>query len=161
MTRADAPAPPAEDAVPLSGRVEEGRHRLWLRVYYEDTDAAGIVYYANYLRYAERARTEMLRLIGVSQFALHGEAGLAFAVKDCTVDYRRPARLDDLLEVRSWLSSLTRAQLTAEQHVLNAEDGGLHAVLRVRVACLDAQGRVARIPPPIAAALKPYCQSGE
>lgn len=160
MTRADAPAPPTE-AVPLSGRVEDGRHRLWLRVYYEDTDAAGIVYYANYLRFAERARTEMLRLVGVSQFALRGESGLAFAVKDCAVDYRRPARLDHLLEVRSWLSSLTRAQLTVEQHVLNAEDGGLHAVLRVRVVCLDRHGQVARIPPPIAAALQPYCQSGE
>lgn len=154
-------APIPEAGAALAGRMEAGHHRLWMRVYYEDTDTAGIVYYANYLRYAERARTEMLRLIGVSQFALYGDAGLAFAVKDCKVDYRRPARLDHLLEVRSWLSSLTRAQLTAEQHVLNAEDGGTHAVLSVRVVCLDRQGRVARIPAGIAEALKPYCQTGE
>ena len=89
-----------------ASRIEGGEHVLSIRVYYEDTDAAGIVYYANYLKYAERARTEMLRLMGVEQSELAQSHGLAFAVRNCAIDYQRPAKLDDLLEVRSHLRAL-------------------------------------------------------
>ncbi len=85
----------------LSSRVESGTHRLPIRVYYEDTDAAGIVYYANYLKFAERARTEMLRLAGIDQSEMTTRYGMAFAVRDCTIDFRDPVRLEDLIEVRS------------------------------------------------------------
>lgn len=152
---------PDQLAEPLAGRIVDGTHRLLMRVYYQDTDAAGIVYYANYLRFAERARSEMMNLIGISQHRLWTEAGRALAVKDCSIDYRRPARLDDTLEVRSHLPSLSRAQLTAEQWILNAADGGAHAVLKVRVVCLDRDGRVARIPAEVAAALAPFAPSRE
>jgi acyl-CoA thioester hydrolase len=153
----------ADDAVPsvpLSGRIEDGRHRFWLRVYYEDTDAAGIVYYANYLKYAERARTEMLRLIGVVQSHVRDSEGVVFAVSGCRIDYRRPALLDDLLEVSSRLTSLGGASLAVEQRI--HRDGEDVAVLDVRVACLSAgDGRPARIPRPVRAALAPYRPSLE
>ena len=142
------------DSLPLSGRIERGRHRFWLRVYYEDTDAAGIVYYANYLKYAERARTEMLRLIGVVQSHLRDVEGVVFAVSECHIDYRRPALLDDLLEVSSRLTSLGGASLAVEQRI--RRDGEDVAVLDVRVACLAA-----RRPRPVRAALAPYRPSLE
>ena len=97
----------------LSGHFDGVEHVLPLRVYYEDTDAAGIVYYANYLKFAERARTEMLRLLGIHQRAMSEDYGLAFAVRDCSVDYRHPARLDDLPEVRSRLVKLSAAAARA------------------------------------------------
>jgi acyl-CoA thioester hydrolase len=162
----DCPDTLPAEARGLSGRVAAGEHRLWLRVYYEDTDAAGIVYYANYLRYAERARTEMLRLIEVGQAALMADSGLVFAVKDCAVDYRSPARLDDLLEVRTRLIALGRAQLTAEQRIVavgggSTGEGRECAVLKVRVCCLNRAGQPSRMPPAIADALKPLCASRE
>ena len=86
-----------------SGTIEEGTHRFTVRVYYEDTDSGGIVYYANYLKFAERARTEMLRLAGINQTEMASRYGMSFAVRDCAIDFRRPAHLDDLLEVRSHL----------------------------------------------------------
>ena len=75
----------------------DGVHVFSMRVYYEDTDAAGIVYYANYLKFAERARTEMLRALGTDQSRLAAEQGIAFAVRRCTADYLKPARLDNRL----------------------------------------------------------------
>lgn len=89
----------------ISGHIEAGRHFFPVRVYYEDTDAGGIVYYANYLKFAERARTEMLRLVGLNQSQLKKENGILFAVRSLTIDYRRPAVLDDLLEVVSRFSN--------------------------------------------------------
>jgi acyl-CoA thioester hydrolase len=148
-------ADPPIEATSLSGRLEDGVHVLYTRVYYEDTDAAGIVYYANYLRFAERARTEMLRLLGVSQADLRAERGLAFAVRRCTADYRRPARLDDLLEIRSHVTWLTRVQVTMAQAVRHAGTGTPLADLEVNVVCLDSDGRPARIPPPLPDQLHP------
>src|SRR3546814_20375005 len=84
-----------------AGWFEGGEHVLPLRVYYEDTDAAGIVYYANYLKFAERARTEMMRCLGAEHRVLLEEAGIAFAVRSCSADSLIPARLDDLHVVRT------------------------------------------------------------
>ena len=78
---------------PTSGTVDQGTHTFPIRVYYEDTDAAGIVYYANYLKFAERARTELLRYAGINQTEMADRYGMAFAVRDCAVDYRRPAQI--------------------------------------------------------------------
>ena len=93
----------------------DGVHVHPLRVYYEDTDAAGVVYYANYLKFAERARTEMLRDLGVDPSALAAVEGVAFAVSRCEVDYLAPARLDDELTVQTRIVKIFAATIEAEQ----------------------------------------------
>ncbi len=139
---------------PTSGRMERGEHVLSLRVYYEDTDAAGIVYYANYLKFAERARTEMLRLAGIEQSEMAAALGIAFAVRDCTVSYAAPARLDDLIEVRSRIVEFKGATVRAEQEIRR---GAEHlARLGLRVACVNLDGRPARIPASVRQALQSY-----
>jgi acyl-CoA thioester hydrolase len=143
----------------LSGRVEGGEHVLPIRVYYEDTDAAGIVYYASYLRFAERGRTEMLRLAGVRQSEISRQHGVAFAVRDCKADYRQPARLDDLIEVRSRLTGLRGASADARQVI--SRDGTALVRLDVRIACIRQDGRPARFPAGLRAALERYCQTRE
>ena len=144
------------DSLPecLTGSLRDGRHILPLRVYYEDTDAGGLVYYANYLKFAERARTEMLRLAGFDHGAIAKRFGLAFVVRDCTLSYKRPAHLDDLLEVRSRFLDLGGASLTAEQ-VICRETTEL-ARLDVRLACLTDGGQPSRIPEALRDALAAY-----
>lgn len=112
------------------------RFVLPVRVYYEDTDAAGIVYYANYLRYIERARTEWLRALGYDQTQLARERGIAFAVRDLNAEYRQPARLDDALDIVSELESVGRAQMVFLQRAERGTDVLFAASLRV--ACIDA-----------------------
>ncbi len=127
-------------------------HSFKIRVYYEDTDVGGIVYYANYLKFAERARTEMLREGGVDQGKLAAETGHVFAVRRCTADYLRPARLDDLLTVTTRVMGVGGARVDLEQRVHRAEVGhGDHdlAILSVQLACLDQRGRAVRWPTPI------------
>jgi acyl-CoA thioester hydrolase len=119
-------------------------HRLPVRIYYEDTDAAGIVYYANYLRYAERARTEWLREIGHAHRAMTDADGLAFAVRRCLIDYQKPAKLDDLLSVESVVTNVKPASLELIQEVLRGPD--LLARLEIKLACLDHKLRPARMP---------------
>ncbi len=138
------------DVDPATGNVH-----VWpIRVYYEDTDAAGIVYYANYLKFAERARTEMLRAIGIDHSRMQTETGLAFAVRDCAVDYRLPARLDDALEVHTRVLEVSGAAIRAEQNVLR--DVELLVSIALRIVCLRADGRPARLPPDIRAAVAPF-----
>ena len=126
-------------------------HSIRVRVYYEDTDAGGIVYYANYLRFFERARTDWLRAIGVSHRELSQEQGLNLVVRDCAVQYRRPARLDDLLVVEVGLADpagdIGRASLRFTQRALQAEGGEVLATGTVRVACVDLRaGRPVALP---------------
>jgi acyl-CoA thioester hydrolase len=113
---------------------------VWLvRVYYEDTDAGGVVYYANYLKFMERARTEWLRARGFEQDVLRREAGVVFAVRAVAVDYLRPARFNDLLEVVCHLEELNGASLVFFQEVRYAgTDNQPLCTGRVKVACLDA-----------------------
>lgn len=119
-------------------------HCLALRVYYEDTDAAGIVYYANYLRYIERGRTEFLRALGHDQNVLMKE-GVAFAVRAVSADYLKPAVLDDLLTIETAIASLGRAQMVFVQRVLRGTELLLEA--KVRVACIDpVRGKPIRMP---------------
>ena len=127
--------------------------RLPVRVYYEDTDAGGVVYYANYLRYLERARTEWLRQLGVGQAELMTEAGVAFAVRSLTTEFLRPARLDDALEIVSRVVELGRAQVVFDQQV--ERNGEVLVAARVRVACLDLKrGKATAIPRAIHEQLK-------
>jgi acyl-CoA thioester hydrolase len=129
-------------------------HRFACRVYYEDTDAAGIVYYANYLKFAERARTEILREAGIVQHDVARREGVAFAVKSVAVEYAAPAKLDDALVVETTIVQLGGASATADQVVRRAADGTSLAEIRVRLACLRlADGKPARFPPDVREAL--------
>ena len=119
-------------------------HVFPCRVYYEDTDAGGIVYYANYLKFAERARSELLRDLGSDNMRLLNDHGVMFAVRDCTVTYREPARLDDALQVHTRIFRIGGASFSAAQRV--ERSGRLLADMTVRLACLDTQGRPARMP---------------
>ena len=126
------------------------RHRL--RVYWEDTDAGGVVFYANYLKFFERARTEWLRARGVGQQALKDETGAIFVVTDTQVSYKRPARLDDLLEVTVAVGDAGRASFTLQQQAWC--DGALLAEGRIRIGCVDAATlRPRRIPDTVLQAL--------
>ncbi len=107
-----------------------------VRVYYEDTDTAGIVYYANYLRYLERARTEWLRALGVEQLRLAQSTGLIFAVRSLDIDYLKPARLDDSLAVLTALTSCGRARIELKQWIERGDE--LLVEASTRIACLDA-----------------------
>jgi acyl-CoA thioester hydrolase len=112
-------------------------HFTWpVRVYWEDTDAGGIVYYANYLKFMERARTEWLRAIGIEQGPLQ-QQGLIFVILDTQVEYRRPARYGDALTVTASIREHTRATLSFTQEVLRG-DAELLVTGAIRVACLDA-----------------------
>ena len=111
---------------------------LSFRVYYEDTDAAGIVYYANYLRFLERGRTELLRSLGIEQSAL-ATRHIAFAVRSVNAEYLKPAKLDDLLMVETQVASVGRAQVMFHQ-VVKRTDATQETLLleaQVRVACID------------------------
>ncbi|PYE83873.1 tol-pal system-associated acyl-CoA thioesterase [Pseudoroseicyclus aestuarii] len=119
-------------------------HRFTLRVYYEDTDLAGIVYYANYLKFIERARSEWVRGLGIDQLRLKEEAGLTFAVRRVEADYIAPARFDDLLEVETTVEEAGRARLTLRQRVLR--DGVPLFEARVVLVALGAGGRPVRLP---------------
>jgi acyl-CoA thioester hydrolase len=126
-------------------------HVFPCRVYYEDTDAAGIVYYANYLKFAERARSEFLRSRGIGNRALQEKDGVVFAVRRVAVEYLAPARLDDLLEVRSRITGVHGASIDAEQDVLR--DGREIVKLTLTLACVAESGRPVRVPAAVVAAL--------
>lgn len=112
---------------------------IWqIRVYYEDTDAGGVVFYANYLRFMERARTEWLRNIGFEHKLLIDEYKLLFAVKNLTIDYIRPSYLDDLLTITSKLQDIRGASLTFEQDIKNGNNK-LLSQAKVKLACIDAE----------------------
>lgn len=109
-----------------------------VRVYYEDTDAGGVVYYANYLKFFERARTEYLRALGFEQDDLRARYGILFAVKSVAVDYRAPARFNDLLWVQAKLTECRRASLNFEQALGRLGEAESLCTAGVRIACLDA-----------------------
>lgn len=118
-------------------------HEFTLRVYYEDTDLAGLVYYANYLKFIERARSEYVRELGIDQAAMKAD-GLVFAVSRVEADYIQPAKYDDLLCVRTTITRKTAARLTLKQEVMR-EDARLFEAI-VTIVCLDETGRPQRLP---------------
>lgn len=128
-------------------------HRLPLRVYYEDTDFSGFVYHASYLRFMERGRTELLRGLAGDQSELHAEgAGLVFVVRKMNLDYLKPARMDDLIEVHTRSSELRGASLHLAQEVRRGEEVLVRA--EVVVACVR-NGRAIRLPDSLRRALTP------
>ncbi len=123
--------------MPPVNKTAPGTFSFPVRVYYEDTDMAGVVYYAGYLRFLERGRTEWLRALGVEQNRLAQEEGLVFAVRSLAIEYLRPARLDDQLAVLTELTLPGRAQVTLRQRI---ERGGETLVeATVRIACLNTR----------------------
>jgi acyl-CoA thioester hydrolase len=130
--------------IPLSGLFADGVHRLTVRVYYEDTDFSGIVYHANYLKYFERGRTDQLRLAGVAQSELHAEGeGIAFAVRRMTIDWLKPARMDDVLTVETRTLEVKGATILIAQRILRGEE--VLVTADVTVAAIRG-GRPVRIP---------------
>ncbi|WP_102225107.1 tol-pal system-associated acyl-CoA thioesterase [Acidimangrovimonas sediminis] len=119
-------------------------HRFEVRVYYEDTDLAGIVYYANYLKFIERARSEWVRALGIDQSALKAGQGIVFAVRRVEADYLSPALFDDLLSVETVLTGLTGARISLRQIV--SRGGAVLFRADVTLVCLGAGGAPARIP---------------
>ncbi|HTI79686.1 MAG TPA: YbgC/FadM family acyl-CoA thioesterase [Acetobacteraceae bacterium] len=136
----------------------DGRHRYTLRVYYEDTDAGGVVYHATYLRFAERARTEALRDAGIPHAELLADYGVMFMVRRIEVDYLRPARLDDSLTVVTEPLAVGGASATLRQN-MQGPDGSC-AILTVRLACVKpGDGRLGRLPQRWRAALTAMCNA--
>jgi len=134
---------------------------LPVRVYYEDTDAGGVVYYANYLKYAERARTEALRRFGIENSVLQDRHGLAFVVRHISVDYRQPARLDDLLEVRLRLTKVGGATLEGTQAIHRAGDGVELVRIGIRLGCMKLDGGPGRLPGDIRERLAAFASKDE
>ncbi len=114
---------------------------LWpVRVYYEDTDSGGVVYYANYLKFMERARTEWLRSLGFEQDELRQKEGILFAVRKVEVDYHAPARFNDELLVSVQIVSRGKASLSFRQEIRTQADNRLRCGAAVKIACVDAVG---------------------
>jgi acyl-CoA thioester hydrolase len=126
---------------------------IWnIRVYYEDTDAGGIVYYANYLKFFERARTEWLRAIGANQHQLLQEHDAMFVVKSVSADYHAPAKLDDVLKLTLRIEKLGRASIQFVQEAWNGEQ--LLNSARVKVGCVDSSLRPRAVPETVAARMR-------
>ncbi|VDC33175.1 tol-pal system-associated acyl-CoA thioesterase [Pseudogemmobacter humi] len=128
-------------------------HEFPVRVYYEDTDLAGIVYYANYLKFIERGRSEWVRACGIDQMELRARHDIVFAVRRVEADYLRPALFGDDLTVTTGLSALGGARIELDQAVLRGPELLFQA--RVTLVCLTARGQATRTPAEIRALLSP------
>jgi acyl-CoA thioester hydrolase len=143
--------------VPTSGLSIDGVHHFPIRVYYEDTDAGGIVYHANYLRFAERARSECLRLVGWHHDKMLTDTGLGWVVRRATIDFRQSARLDEALTVQTRLQDMTGVRMMARQTVHRGDD--LLVGLDLDLVLVNAVGRPSRIPASLADAIRPFLVS--
>ena len=119
-------------------------HSFECRVYYEDTDLAGIVYYANYLKFIERARSEWVRTLGIDQAQLKRDAGVVFAVRHLTADYLSPAKFDDILRITTQVIETSGARLVLDQRVLRGGVALFEA--KVTLVAIGANGAPARLP---------------
>ncbi len=128
-------------------------HQHTIRVYYEDVDLAGIVYYANYLKFIERGRSEWVRSLRIDQVALQAAQGIVFAVRRVEADYLSPARFDDVICVHTRLQSISGARILLDQQVLCV--GRVIFAAKVVLVCLGREGRTRRIPAEIRARLAP------
>jgi acyl-CoA thioester hydrolase len=132
------------DPLPASGRFTDGAHRFPVRVYFEDTDISGVVYHANYLRYMERARSDMLRAVGIDQQATLAAGGGYYAIADVSLKFRKPATLDDDLVVISTVAGVRAASCVIDQAVWRGTERLTEG--RVTAAFLSAAGRPQRQP---------------
>jgi len=129
-----------------------------LKVYYEDTDAGGIVYYANYLKFLERARTEALVTLGFNNKKIKEDFGSLIIVKSCNIEYKRPAHLEDELNIRSFVKSITKTSFFMNQFISRGEDIIVEA--KVHLVFVNNEGKPMRIPGTLFQDFKPYfCDS--
>jgi acyl-CoA thioester hydrolase len=141
----------------LAGRIDQSRHVLPVRVYYEDTDFSGAVYHANYLKFCERGRSDCLRLLGIHHHEMHRhetEGRMSFVVRRMLCDFLKPARIDDLLEVETRFLEMGGARLELDQRV--ARSGETLFSAQVTVVLVDAAGRPKRFPKAMAQLLKTF-----
>ena len=143
-------------AEPLAGVwLDDKTHQLSVRVYYEDTDFTGVVYYANYLKFLERGRTDALRCAGVSHAEiLKLDPPLGFAVRKINLDYLKPARIDDALTIETRFKTVKGARLVISQRVMCAAE--VLVTAEVEAACIDLEGRPRRLPKTMLAQLQRY-----
>ena len=142
------------------GSFDGKTHILPIAIYYEDTDLSGMVYHANYLRYMERGRTEFFRLAGISKMAgLEDEEPTAWAIRSIAVDYHRPARLDDIIHVRTRLTGLSGARMRALQRVVCGET--LLVEGRIEACITTLTGKPRRLPKMVAETLAPFLSPDE
>lgn len=145
-----------------SGEFVDGVHHITFPVYYEDTDAGGVVYYANYLRFAERGRTEALHLAGVEHNELMADFGIWFVARRCVIDYLKPGRLDDLLTVRTSIRELKKSSLLMRQEVCKLAEAGEEpryetiCVVDAFMVCVNKNVKPQRIPEPVRKQLLEY-----
>lgn len=132
-----------ENKADIAGRIDGRAHVLPVRVYFEDTDFTGVVYYANYLKFAERGRSDFLRLMGIHHTELAAN-NLAFAVRRVEADYLMPAKIDDIVQVTTTLAEMRGARFTLEQVI--TRDGETLFQARVTAVLLTLEGRPRRIP---------------
>jgi len=140
----------------LDGEIRDGRHHLPVRVYYEDTDFSGVVYHASYLRFMERGRTNYLRLLGADQRALFDQAateapGFAFVVRAMQIDFRKPARMDDVLEIVTVPTDVKGASIVLHQQVKRGDEILIEATVQVAFV---SGGRARRIPQALRVAMQ-------
>jgi acyl-CoA thioester hydrolase len=129
-----------------------------LKVYYEDTDAGGVVYYANYLKFLERARTEALVILGFNNKKIKEDFGALIIVKSCNIEYKIPAQLEDELSIRSFVKSVTKTSFFMNQFISRGED--LIAEAKVQLVFVNKEGKPIRIPDNLFQDFKPYfCDS--
>ena len=125
-------------------------HRFRTRIYYDATDAGGIVYHADYLTLAEHARTESLRSCQINQIDILRKQGVSLAVRYCSIDFKKPARLDDLIEIQTEFNSVSGAKIEAKQTIHKITDGVVDenwlVQLNVQLACINSRGRATRFP---------------
>ena len=129
-----------------------------VKVYYEDTDAGGVVYYANYLKYLERARTEALASIGLSNLQIKDKFGTLIIVKSCNIEYKKPAHLEDELNIRSFIKSTTKTSFLMNQFITKGESNIVEA--KVHLVFVNEKGKPVKVPDVIFDNFKPYfCDS--
>jgi acyl-CoA thioester hydrolase len=144
------------DSNHLSGRIVDGSHRLAVRVYYEDTDFSGVVYHASYLRFMERGRTDYLRHLGIDHRAMFEDSdrpGFAFAVRSMVIEFIKPARMDDVLEIVTQPEEVGGATATLLQRVMRGTEVIVEAHVRFAIV---AGGRPQRIPSSLRAAMEAH-----
>jgi acyl-CoA thioester hydrolase len=140
----------------LDGEIRDGHHLMQVRVHYEDTDFSGIVYHANYLRFMERGRSNYLRLLGADQRALFEQAeretpGFAFVVRSMTIEFLKPARIDDVLDIVSTYEEIKGASIMMHQRILRGDELLIDARVRVAFVCA---GRARPIPKSLREAMR-------
>ena len=128
-----------------------------VKVYYEDTDAGGVVYYANYLKYLERARTEALSNIGLSNTKIKNDFGTLIIVKSCNIEYKKSAHLEDNLQIKSFINSISKTSLIMNQSIFKNKDPIIEA--QIHLVFINEKSKPVKIPEKILKEFKPYISS--